>query len=127
MISLVVWIILIVVAAALLAYSLLSNDTVPYTEIVALVGATLITWIVTVLYATGNVIESSVRELVSQTATTTGGQTVTEFVYDTVNTMLPIDSTIMAVLIVASVALTLYCLYVIIPTVIELVHTGGNE
>lgn len=131
MISLIVWIILIVLALALLAYSLLCNDTVPYTEVVALVFSTLITWVLTVLYATGNVLVSTTRELVSQTALTSGTSTdyntTTVFNYVTLEEYLPIDGTIMAILIVISISLTLYCLYVLIPTVIELVNGTGDN
>lgn len=126
MISLVIWIILIVLAVGLLAYSLLSNDTVPYTEIVALVGSTLITWVVAILYATGNVLVSSTRELTSQLAIVKGDETNTTFNYVTINEYLPIDGTVTALLIVAAVALTLYCMYVLIPTVIELVTSGSD-
>ena len=120
MISFVLWIALIVVAVLLLAYAILIESPVPYSEIVALGISTIITWMVTILYASGNVVTEQVS-VVKQTVV----DNVTTFEYDLLQYPV-IDGTVTALLITFAIGLSLYCLYILIPTVVELVD-GGND
>ena len=119
MISFVLWVVLIVIAVLLLAYAILVESPIPYSEVVALVISTIITWTVTILYASGNVVTEKVS-VVNQTVV----DNITVYEYDLLQYPV-INSTVTALLIVFAIGLSLYCMYILIPTVVELVN-GGN-
>lgn len=118
MISETLLIVLLATAAVLTAYAVLCSNPIPFSDLVAMTAADIIMWSAAVLYGSGNVVA---EEFVI--ASTTVTDTVTTYTYQLMQTPVT-DVTLAMLFLIGAVCMTLYTLYLIIPTVQEILSGG---
>ena len=116
MISQTLLIVLLIAAALLSAFALLCDSPIPFADLVAITAADIIMWSSAVLYASGNVVAE--QFVVSQTVV---ADTVTTYTYQLLQ--MPVTDVVFAsLLFIGAVCLTLYTLYLLIPTITEILE-----
>ena len=116
MISQTLLIVLLIAAALLSAFALLCDSPIPFADLVAITAADIIMWSSAVLYASGNVVAE--QFVVSQTVV---ADTVTTYTYQLLQ--MPVtDVGFASLLFIGAVCLTLYTLYLLIPTITEILE-----
>lgn len=116
MISQTLLIVMLITAALLAAYAICWDNPIPFSDLVAITASDVILWASAILYATGNVVA---EEFVIASTEIAGS--VTTYTYQLMQTPVT-DVMFAALLMIAAVCMTVYSLYLIIPTIQDILE-----